>query len=137
MPNQVLLLLMIDSMHAHMPSSDLRNETNANLPEWHENRGIHSSPDHTQIMTQIVTQILKSRPGDPDAQMHKSHHPNHPPNSISNLNTLQVTMVTVFVIKIFVATVNARQINPNKCGIWMIRGNMDDLGGIWVYHECS
>ena len=66
--------------------------------------------------------------------MHKSHHPNRAPNSISNPNVLQVTVVTGFVIKILVATVNAHQINPksgpNKCGIWMIRGTQ--IWTIWV-----
>ena len=101
----------------------------------------------TQIVTQIATQITPERPkfcpnrdlgiwtvGRPDVQMHKSHHPNRAPNSISNPNVLQVTVVTRFVIKILVATVNAHQINPksgpNKCGIWMIRGTQ--IRTIWV-----
>jgi hypothetical protein len=43
-------------------------------------------------------------------------------------------MVTRFVIKILVATMNAYQINaksgPNKSGIWMIRGT--EIWMIWV-----
>ena len=91
-------------------------------------RGIHGSPNHaqivTQIVTQIATQITPERPKfcpnrdlgiwtvgrRPDVQMHKSHHPNRAPNSISNPNVLQVTMVTGFVIKILVATVNADRV---------------------------